>query len=401
MLEELFFIHKNVVKNIPEEFKRYLYDDINWNAKAICIFGSRGVGKTTLLLQHYLNEYNDVEKCLYISADNINVISNGLYKVAQEFFKYGGEALIIDEAHKYPNWSLEIKNILDTYKDKKIFFTSSSIVDLKESKYDLSRRVVYYELKGLSFREFLAFELKENLQKYVLKDLLNKHVEYAGNLIDKVPVLKYFKEYLKLGYYPFYLESKIDFVNKLDNIIEKTLLEDLAVKYNIKEHNVYNLKKMLWLISSSHPFVPNIDKLNRTLGISQEYIHKYFNYLELAGLINFVREKDSGFRFVRKPGKIYLENTNLIYIITGKVNINNEKGNIRETFFLNQLKDILTINLCDQGDFLVDDKYVFEVGGKNKNFSQIKDLKNSYLAIENIEIGAGNKIPLYLFGFLY
>ena len=401
MLEELFYLHKKAVEGVPLTFKRYLYDDVSWGSPCLCISGARGVGKTTLLLQHFQERYGDVEKCLYISADNIEVAALGLLNTAKEYFKYGGHALIIDEVHKYPGWQIELKNILDTFKDKKILFSGSSSLKLQEGKADLSRRAVYYHLKGLSFREYL--ELKEGikLQGYPLKDLLTGHVKIAQGAISGMPILKHFRDYLVYGYYPFFKEGEKTYLPKVLNTIEKVLYEDIAALGNMKRSNIQALKKMLWVVATSVPFTVNIDKMSRELHLSKEYVYAYLEYLEGAGLVSSLRSDAKGYKLARKPEKLFMENTNLLFAINNYLRSESEQGMVRETFFVNQLKDITKIAPGDAGDFVVDGKYHFEVGGKGKDFKQLKGLKNAYVVADRIEIGQGNKIPLYLFGFLY
>ena len=401
MLEELFYIHKKTVDGVPLTFKRYLYEKIDWDSSPLCVTGARGVGKTTMLIQYYHEKYGDVEKCLYVSADNIEVSALGLFKVAKEYFKYGGEALIIDEVHKYPLWQTELKNIMDTFKNKKIFFSGSSAMELKESKADLSRRVVYYHLKGLSFREYLKLKENINLPSFTLEEIVRDHLKISQKIAGHEPILKHFKRYLSGGYYPFFVEGEHVYFSKVLNIIEKILYEDVAAAGNIKKSNMVLLKKILWLIATSVPFSANIEKMSRDLGLSKEYVYAYLEYLDLAELTHSLRGGGKGYRLIRKPEKIFMENPNLLYAINSHLMAESEQGAVRETFFVNQLKDILKITLSDRGDFTVSDKYIFEIGGKNKNFDQIQGLKNSYVAADRIEIGHGNKIPLYLFGFLY
>jgi len=401
MLDKLFAIHSNSVKNIPLKTKRYLFDSISWKERAICITGARGVGKTTLLLQHYHEKYASVEKCLYLSADNIHVINYGIFDIAEEYFKYGGEAIIVDEIHKYPEWSREIKNVIDTYKNKKIFISGSSSIALKKGKSDLSRRVTDYDLAGLSFREYLLLEKNFRAGPFKLETLLKNHVKIAETIIKSGPVLKYFNGYLKHGYYPYFLEGKDSFDRKLSNVIEKVISEDIVTIYRVNPVNLPALKKILWLIASSEPFRPNIEKMSRELGISKKYTYLYIEYLENSHLIKSVREKVKGYRLVRKPEKIYVDNTNISCNLLGNLNLFKNEGAARETFFHNQLSTIYPVFTAAKGDFFVDDRYTIEVGGKTKTTAQIRNIKNSYIAADGIEIGARNKIPLYLFGFLY
>lgn len=401
MLEKIFSIHTNTVKDIPMSFRRYVFRDIDWMANHICITGARGVGKTTMLLQYYHEKFADVEKCLYISADNIEVSALGLLTLASHYFALGGEALIIDEIHKYPHWQIELKNIIDTFRNKKIIISGSSSLDLQKGKADLSRRLVYYDLKGLSFREYL--ELKEGVQFQTLsiEDILHTHVKRAQQITAKIPILKIFKKYLVQGYYPFFLEGEATYLQKISNIIEKVIYEDIATNGNIKQSNLVVLKKILWVIATSVPFTTNIEKMSRELGISKQYVYHYLEYLEKANMINSMRIDARGFTLARKPAKLFIENTNLLHAIAGTLRSEAERGTLRETFFVNQLKGQEKISMSEQGDCVVKSKYIVEIGGKNKDFSQIAGIKNAFVAADDIEIGIGNKIPLYLFGFLY
>jgi len=401
VLEELFYLHKKTLEGVPRAFKRYLYHDIDWSSACICVSGPRGVGKTTLLLQHYYERYNDVEKCLYVSADNVEVSALGLFNLAKEYFNYGGSALIIDEVHKYPSWQTELKNIIDTFKTKKVLFSGSSSLDLQEGKADLSRRAAYYHLKGLSFREYL--ELKEGTKLSVCRfpDLLNAHVKIAQKIVTETPILKHFRDYLTHGYYPFFKEGERTYLSRILNIIEKVLYEDIATLGNMKRSNIIALKKMLWVIATTVPFSINIDKMSRELGLSKEYVYAYLEYLEGSGLINSLYPAAKGYKITRKPLKVYLENTNLLFAINNFLRSESELGAVRETFFVNQIKDLAKIAPGDHGDFTVNGKYHFEIGGKGKDFTQIKGVSNAYIAADRIEIGHGNKIPLYIMGLLY
>ncbi len=400
MLEELILIHQEVMATLPVTFRRYLYPHINWKAQGLCVVGDRGVGKTTLLCQDLLERYQTPDRALYLSADHILVISYGLVSIAKHFFAHGGEALYIDEVHKYPNWSIEIKNILDTYKKKQVIFSASSSIDLHRSKGDLSRRVVYHRLLGLSFREYLSLSTNIQFPILTIEEILEKHVALASHF-KSIPILKYFKEYLKYGYYPFFLEGVEDYLSKVQNVIEKVLFEDLAVVYNLRQTTLPILKRILWLVATSNGLIPNIDKISKNLGISREMVYNCLDYLNNSGLLNDIFPSGKGNSLIRKPGKIYLNNTNLLSAIHGSLKLENDVGSIRETFFINQVGSRYKVLLHDKGDFLVDNQYVIEVGGKGKNDKQIRGTKEAYLAIDDISIGFSHKIPLYLFGLLY
>lgn len=400
MLDRLFSMHQEVMAATPDGHQRYLLNQINWKSQAICLIGGRGVGKTTLMCQHLQKNYKDVSKALYFSADNIYVVSAGLFAIAEEYFKYGGEALFIDEIHKYPNWETEIKNIIDTYRKKQIVFSGSSSVKLHDSKADLSRRVVYYELRGLSFREYLAFNRIASVSPITLLDIFKNHVVIADQF-KAMSILKHFQDYLTVGYFPFFLEGREEYLLKLNNVIEKVIFEDIAVIYNLKQSTLFVLKKILWLISSTASLIPNIDNISQSVGVSREIVYNCFDYLDRSGLINNLYVDATGMKLIRKPGKVFLENTNLLYAINGSLKLLSNIGGVRETFFVNQVSSAYRINLHDHGDFILDGKHTVEVGGKNKDFKQIKSTKDAYLALDSIEIGFGKRIPLYLFGLLY
>lgn len=400
MLDDLFEIHREVMATTQTSAKRYLYDKINWDAHAICIMGDRGVGKTTLMCQRLLKEYKTVERALYISADNIVVESLGLFKIAQNYFSYGGEALFIDEVHKYPNWSVEIKNTLDTFKKCKVVFSASSSLDLNQSKADLSRRVVYNQLFGLSFREYINLTQGTEFPTYALAEILKNHVQIAESMSSIKP-LKLFREYLTYGCYPFFLEGIEDYLLKLNNVIEKVIFEDIAVVFNLRQTTLPILKKLLWLVATTDGLTPNIDGISSSLGVSREVIYNCLEYLGHSGLLMNLYPVAEGMKIIRKPGKIFLNNTNLLKAINRTLRRDDGLGGLRETFFLNQLNPFHKVNLHPSTDFLIDERYSIEIGGKNKNYNQIKNLENSYLAVDDTPIGNKNKIPLFLFGFLY
>lgn len=400
MLQDLIQLHHEVMSTIEQRRKRFLHEKIHWESKGICILGARGVGKTTLICQFLLEKYKTVDKALYISGDNIHVLSKGLLNTASEYFMLGGEALFIDEVHKYPNWSLEVKNILDSFKKKQIIISGSSTVELKAGIGDLSRRVVYYELPGLSFREYLSFSEKVSVPVYSLSDIMQNHTTISGEF-KELPILKYFHEYLKYGFYPYFLESREVYFSKLNQVIEKVITEDIVASKSIKLSTVLILKKLLWLIATSTCLVPNVDNISKDLQVTREVIYHGFDYLERAGLIQNVFPYAHGLKLVRKPGKIYLNNTNLLYAINSNLSLEHQIGSVRETFFSNQVAVNHSIHTDPQADFLVDQQYCFEVGGKNKNEKQIKDISESYLALDGMILGMGKRIPLYLFGLLY
>jgi predicted AAA+ superfamily ATPase len=401
MFEEIFYIHRKTVEDVPMRFKRYLYSLIDWDARHICITGCRGTGKTTLLLQHYVEKYNDVEKCLYISADHVVVSATGLFKIASEYFKLGGEAIIIDEIHKCPDWEAELKSIIDTFKQKRVLVSGSSARKLKQGKADLSRRVVYYQLNDLSFREYLELQESIKLPVLSLEEIIGQHIHFSGEVAKGRSIMKHFNKYLVEGAYPFITEGKSTYLSRLLNVIEKVLYEDVAIAGDMKQTNIPVLKKILWLVAGSVPFQVNIEKMSRELGVSRAYVYQYIDHLDAAGIINAVPNEGGGYKRIRKPGKILMSNSNLLFAVNRAAMSESERGCVRETFFVSQLAQIHKTTLSGKGDFRVADKYIFEIGGEGKDRRQIKDIPNAYIAADGIEVGFANKIPLYLFGFLY
>ncbi|MBP7433545.1 ATP-binding protein, partial [bacterium] len=395
MRDELFLIHSNLLNSISMDKKRHLYNRINWDARGICIAGARGTGKTTLILQHLTERY-DRDKCLYVSGDNINIIAEGLFNTAKDFFAFGGETFVVDEVHKYPDWSQEVKNIYDSFPQKSIIISGSSTLDLTKARYDLSRRVVYYRLEGLSFREFLKFEYDIDIAPLSLEEIVKDHVSISSSILKKGPVLKYFNEYLEYGYYPYFLEGKQDYNSKVMGAVEKVLFEDIGIVFNLPVNKIPAMKKLLWLVATSHPFTLNIEGIATDLGITRPTVYNYLEILENADLFKSVKALGKGAGFIRKPGKLYFENTNLLLAIAGSVKIEAQSGTLRETFFVNQLSQDHKISLHEKCDFVIDEKYHFEIGGPSKKEKQISGVESSYLAIDGIETGFQKRIPLYL-----
>jgi uncharacterized protein len=397
-MEKLFEISANRIKNTKTNFKRYLHSKIDWDDRLIAIKGARGVGKTTLLLQHIKENLKNDNSVLFISLDDIFFTNNSLTEVANYFEKHGGKYLFIDEVHKYPTWSREIKNIYDNFSNLKIIFTGSSILELFKGDVDLSRRVVNYEMHGMSFREFIGMEKKFNIDKCSLSDILKDHVSISREIIENIQPIPLFKNYLKFGYFPYYIENPNTYYHRINNTINQIIESDLASVYNVEMNSLLKIKKLLYFISVSVPFVPNIQKLSEMIGTSRNTVLQFLKYLDDAHLTNNLQSSAKGLNYLAKPEKIYLNNTNLIYAV---VNENANIGNIRETFFYNQLNITNKVNASVSGDFIVNEKFIFEIGGKSKDYNQIKNIRNSYLALDEIETGINNKIPLWLFGFLY
>ncbi len=399
MLEEIKKLEKRILKEIPSSYKRYLYKKIDFNSQMIGIVGARGVGKTTLLLQYTkeLKQNYPKYKSLYFSYDYPTNIDIKLFELAEEFSKIGGEFLIIDEIHKYKNFSTDLKAIYDFYPKLKVIFTGSCATSIYNSQADLSRRVVLYKMQGLSYREFLELKLDISLPKYTLEEILKNSIDIVDEIEDKILPLEHFSEYLEVGYYPFYFKDKNNYLQLLNAVINQTIDIDMVNLGLVKPSFTNKLKKLLVVISQSNPFELNITKIATNLEVSRNTIYAYLQHLDKADLLNIVYNVKKGISKLSKPEKLYLNNTNIFYALGNEAKI----GTIRETFFVSQLKLEHNIEVADSGDFIVDNKYIFEVGGKNKSFKQIKDLDNSYLVIDTDNTQNPNKIPLYLFGFLY
>jgi len=396
-MEELKFESQQKIATLSLDFQRYLVNEIDLNNQLIAIKGARGSGKTTLLLQIAKKKF-DLEKTLYVSLDHIYFFENKLYYLAKEFSDTGGNHLLLDEVHKYPNWSREIKLIYDNFPSLNVIFTSSSMLEIYKAESDLSRRAVSYNLKELSFREFTEFELGIKLSKYSFEDILQNHNQIASYLLQKIKPLALFSKYLKVGAYPYYKENEENYNQKLLNIINLIIEIDINAVEDLNYETLVKLKKLLISIASSAPFTPNISKLSEKVGVSRNTLIQAIKILDRAGLVNELYKDTSGIGVLTKPEKLFLNNTNLMYVLA-KNNIN--IGNVRETFFLNQFKGLRQINLSEVSDFIIDKKYTFEIGGKNKSKKQIAKLEHAFIAKDNIGIGFGNNIPVWLFGFMY
>lgn len=402
MLDELIKTQLLMVGELRDEFKRYLYPHIDWGVRAMALVGARGTGKTTLLLQHYLSEYNDPERCLYVLGDDLALVHGNLRIIANDFVAGGGEVLMIDEVHKYPNWSQEIKNIYDTLPQLKLVISGSASLNILEAKHDLSRRVVTYNLKGLSFREFVNIETNSQFEVIKLDELLDNHVRLARIITKKLKaknhsILRLFANYLKYGYYPFYLEGIKHYRVKLENTFDKILYEDIPAVFGVKPSSIQVLRKMIHLVGSSSPYKIDIQRTAGSIGVSRITIYSYLEYLIRAQLLYGIKASSGGTKSVRKPEKLYLSNPNLYQLISNSGN----KGAIRECFAINQLSPGNKLLSAKKGDFLVNEKYTFEVGGKTKSREQIKKIAHSFVLNDGVEVGYQNRIPLYLLGFLY
>lgn len=386
------------VRDVDISFKRYLFSRIDWTDRLIVIKGARGVGKTTLLLQYIKENFDQSEEALYISLDDLWFTDNRMSDLAAQFYKLGGKYLFIDEVHKYPGWSQEIKNMYDDHRDLHLILTSSSALHIYQAKGDLSRRAITYEMRELSLREYLILKDNMRLPAYSLDEIISNHPRLSAELSDKFKPIKYLHDYYRLGSYPYFLENPENYHQRVQNTVNTILETDLPAILNINYSSVHKLKKLLYVISTSSPFTPNIAKLSRKTGIARDTLLHYLKVLSEAHLIYLLRSSKKGMSYLTKPEKIYLRNTTLMEALSDE---KYSTGTLRETFFMNQIGAAGKVYKQSQTDFIVDNKFIFEVGGKNKTQKQIKGLENAFIVSDNIEIGFKNRIPLWLFGFLY
>lgn len=396
-MEQLFIEYKETLAALKPRFRRNFIDEIDWEEPLLFILGSRGVGKTTLILQYIKEKFGTSNTALYISMDDLALSNYTLLDLAKKHAQNGGTHLFVDEIHKYQNWSQELKNIRDKMKELKVVATGSSILNIQKGNADLSRRSVVYTLHGLSFREFLTIELKLQLPILSLTDILHNHETIVPHLLEQFKPLPYFSAYLKYGYFPFYLEGTKNYHHKLGNVLNVVLEQDMALLEGVDLTKIPKIRKLIYLLSTQAPYQPNITKLAEALETDRITLLNYLNSLQRASVLTLTRLKGKLYTQLTKPDKIFLQNTNLLYLSQSQVNI----GTLRETFFANQIGLKHQLTLAPKGDFVVNDTYTFEVGGPSKSFQQIAGIKNSYLAVDEMPLGINNKIPLWLFGFMY
>ncbi|WP_288750550.1 AAA family ATPase [uncultured Treponema sp.] len=395
-LTELF--RKKMTGPLPV-FERELERKINWNARLISVRGSRGTGKTTLFLQHIKKTFsNNLNKVLYVNLDNVYFSNNTLVELAEKFASRGGTHLFIDEVHKYENWSKEIKNLYDDFPELHIAFTGSSLLEILNGRADLSRRTLVYELTGLSFREYLSLIKAHDFPIFTLEEILKNNEQISAEIASKIKPFEFFDDYLSFGYYPYFLEGKDDYFNRLNETLNMILEVELPMLRGLEIAYIPRIKKLLAVIGESAPFIPNITQLAAKIGISRQTLLIYLKYLEDAKLINQLYKKSRGLSVLEKPEKILMENTNLIELFNGE---NANTGSRRETFVLNQLLHSHKVDFSEESDFFVDSKYTFKVGGKNKKRKQIQEIPDSYIIADDIEFGTDRRIPIWLLGFMY
>lgn len=376
------------LKRTPLEFVRYKYSEVNWESRLVGIVGPRGVGKSTMLLQHI--KQSTEGKRLYVSADNLYFANHSLIDFADDFIKEGGTHLYVDEIHKYSGWSRELKQIYDTHPTLHVMFTGSSVLDIKRGEADLSRRALVYSMQGLSFREYLKLFHGIDSRSYTFEEIINHEVN--------VPQLKHplplFREYLQSGYYPFATEG--DFALRMQQVVDQTLDVDIPQYADMKVSTARKLKQMLVIISELAPFKPNFENMASEIGVSKNNVPDYLVYLQRAGMISLLRDDTNGLRNLGKIEKVYVDNTSLMAVLTPQPNI----GNVRETFFYNQMRERQLVSASRVSDFTIGE-YTLEIGGRNKGKKQIEDVKNGIVVKDDIETGHGIVVPLWNFGMNY
>lgn len=393
-IENVFLVRLNATET---RFVRYLYNQINWDSRLIGIKGSRGVGKTTLLLQRIKKTFKKLDKVFYASLDNMWFQMHTLQELTEWLYQRGVRHLFLDEVHKYPQWAVIIKNIYDTYQDLNIVYTGSSMLEIDHSRVDLSRRQTLYTLNGLSFREYLKFNRILDADAVALPSLLEDHTSIAMQIANEMPVLKHFAAYLAEGYYPFKLDAGTDYLPRLSETAELVIDSDIPAVESVSYASLQKTKQLLMVVAKNVPLTPKISKLAEQLETTRDMCLKLLYLLDRAGLVQLLTRETKNYKHLVGPEKIYLGNTNLMYALGSAVN----EGTLRETFFLNQMSVVTSLTTAPQGDFKTAEGLLFEVGGSGKDFGQIANLPDSYLAVDNVGYSTGNRIPLWLFGWLY
>ncbi len=396
-IRPLFDNYHRRIANIDCSFKRYLFSTINWDARIIGIRGARGVGKTTMLLQHIRMNYDDIDQTLYASLDDLWFTTHSLISLVDWAYRHGINRLYLDEVHRYEQWAETLKNIYDNYPDMSIVYTSSSLLIMDNAKVDMSRRQTIYTLYGMSFREYLAFENILHLEAIPLEELLEHHVQKAMQIVKDIRIATHFDAYLAHGYYPFFREAGDDFPSRLRETVSVVIDNDLPAVENMSFETIQKVRKLVMIISERVPFQPNMSELWHQLMTNNDLGLRMLYALDRAQILSLLTAKAKNYKFLYKPDKIFLGNTNLMHVLCAVVN----KGNERETFFNSQLAVMHDIKAPMKGDFLIDDHYLFEIGGRKKSFEQIADIPDSFLAVDDTEIGHGNSIPLWMFGLIY
>ncbi len=397
-LDEILRIYNRRLQGTPEGFKRYLIDKIDWRDNLIAIKGAKGMGKTTMLLQHINESFTDKDKALYLSLDNLWFETHSINDLIEYHYTHGGTHLFLDEVHYFPNWKTLIKNINDDYPGLHVVYTGSSMLKIDSGVADLSRRQLPYTLHGMSFREYLLYEGLAEIEPITLDFLLSNHRQIAEDILTNgMKILPLFGDYLRHGYYPFYKSVYSGFEIRLQQVVNHVLENDYPIIEGVEQSTIRKTKKMFMILAEQVPQTPNMSNLYNELETDRNQGLKMLYALEKAGLLALLSDKPKQIDKLSRPEKIFMDNSNLMYAYATNPNI----GTVREAFFLSQLAVDHAVTYPAKGDFLVDGKYLFEVGGRKKSFEQIKDVADSYLAVDDTEIGHHNRIPLWMFGLLY
>ena len=397
-LDEILRIYNRRLQGTPEGFKRYLIDKIDWRDNLIAIKGAKGMGKTTMLLQHINESFTDKDKALYLSLDNLWFETHSINDLIEYHYTHGGTHLFLDEVHYFPNWKKLIKNINDDYPGLHVVYTGSSMLKIDSGVADLSRRQLPYTLHGMSFREYLLYEGLAEIEPITLDFLLSNHHRIAEDILSNgMKILPLFGDYLRHGYYPFYKSVYSGFEIRLQQVVNHVLENDYPIIEGVEQSTIRKTKKMFMILAEQVPQTPNMSNLYNELETDRNQGLKMLYALEKAGLMALLSDKPKQIDKLSRPEKIFMDNSNLMYAYATNPNI----GTVRETFFLSQLAVDHSVTYPAKGDFLVDGKYLFEVGGRKKSFEQIKDVDDSYMAVDDTEIGHHNRIPLWMFGLLY
>lgn len=403
MINNFISTYKRLLQNIKHKHHRYIYNDFNTNNRLTGLIGPRGTGKTTLLLQYIKEKIENKDECIYASIDNIYFSKNLLINFVNELYEdYGIRYFFFDEIHKYPNWNQELKNIYDSYPDIKLVFSGSSSIDLIKGTYDLSRRGVLYRIGGMSFREYLLFNDIAEVETVTFKQLITNRLEFEEKVSGIKKIKGYFKDYIGKGYYPFFLEDKNTYHQKILRIIEKTIYEDISNFYKLKTENLAYFKKVISYLATIPPGELNRNSISKNIGLDNKTIQNYLNILNETGLIELISENKYGSNLLRHTEKMYLDNPDLYNAIIEEIGFESNIGTIREIFFIKMIKNSGNKLFYSKiGDFEVNGN-IFEIGGKNKDRKQLKGLiENAFIVKDDILYGNINEIPLYLFGFLY
>ncbi|MBQ5540461.1 MAG: ATP-binding protein [Bacteroidales bacterium] len=398
-METLFKKHKILISQVDMKIVRQMMKTVDWDKQLVAIRGSRGVGKTTLMRQYVKQKYGvNPGESLYCVMDGMYFTNHSLIELAEKFHLNGGRHLFLDEVHKYPFWSREIKEIIDLWPDMKITFTGSSLIQILNADADLSRRVLSYDMSGLSFREFLHFYHSIELPPYNLKDILENADDICQEVHNICSPQPLFDEYLRVGYYPFYDGNETEYYSRLENVVNFIIEQEMTQFCGVETAYIRKLKAMLLYLSDNLPYEVNIAKLSVYLGLNKSTVLSYLSSMQRAELLLLLYSDNKSVTKMQKPDKIYIQNTNMLYAIGSRQNI----GTLRECFVVNQLSHFHTVEYGKtQGDFLIDGKIVFEVGGKDKTFDQIAGLPDSYILADNMEIPVGKKLPLWIIGMEY